>query len=639
MCEDNCVLLTTADVQGKGFVITLDDNDDTEITIANSMLELGPIDNPIANPQNPWDWQTNSTAMLGHVPVTMTEQGPNSGVFGSYDESDDSVIIITNNAGRGTSASIDYNETPATILVGFSFGSIDIVAADDEWNSGEEVPVVLVDADANLNSRADEDLDFNDPQVDLIPALSTGSPATLQGLNQPGASATFNAAPLLCNDGSLPITFGTCVQQFSDRAMLSTTGLTSIGADNLILTYGTYADFFNAAPVDDSTFQGVALYNYDLRSFGDVFGYANIASITFTGSGQAIAGPLPFQGTIQVDNSIKNTVAPNTSVFAGTPSTTPFVVSVVFAPGSGTAAPGTVFPTASDVIGFGFSDDGVETNERVSNQIIRLELEETGDNTSTFEGTLEYTMVNQLNILDPATYAGLTTIADDPTFIVIEDLTDEDSPRVNYLDLGADGVSTQVSDQEEAPSHSGIVSFDNDSYKIADTVTITLEDSDLNVDVDLIDIFTVVNLPSDDAHDQVGAVNLPTDFSFGDLGRLLDVTFDDSLWTTPAPGTCTSTGDASGDTLKSVTDDTGLGATGFSLIETDAASGIFIGDFQIPPAWCNLDDQPNQFQSTTGLDIEVNYVDFRDASGEIIEVGDSAGIRANTGSVSLDRTV
>ena len=44
-------------------------------------------------------------------------------------------------------------------------------------------------------------------------------------------------------------------------------------------------------------------------------------------------------------------------------------------------------------------------------------------------------------------------------------------------------------------------------------------------------------------------------------------------------------------------------------------------------------------ETVTGLDIEVNYVDFRDASGEIIEVGDSAGVRANTGSISLDRTV
>ena len=37
--------------------------------------------------------------------------------------------------------------------------------------------------------------------------------------------------------------------------------------------------------------------------------------------------------------------------------------------------------------------------------------------------------------------------------------------------------------------------------------------------------------------------------------------------------------------------------------------------------------------------MEVNYQDFRDKSGETIEVGDSAGIRATTGSVSFDRTV
>ena len=46
-----------------------------------------------------------------------------------------------------------------------------------------------------------------------------------------------------------------------------------------------------------------------------------------------------------------------------------------------------------------------------------------------------------------------------------------------------------------------------------------------------------------------------------------------------------------------------------------------------------------EIRSVTGTDIEVNYVDFRDASGEEIEVGDSAGVRANTGSVSFDRTV
>jgi hypothetical protein len=65
--------------------------------------------------------------------------------------------------------------------------------------------------------------------------------------------------------------------------------------------------------------------------------------------------------------------------------------------------------------------------------------------------------------LNEDTYTDLSLIADDPNFIVIEDLTDEDSPRVNYNDLGADGVTTQVADQQAAPSHSGVVSFNAES--------------------------------------------------------------------------------------------------------------------------------------------------------------------------------
>jgi hypothetical protein len=107
-------------------------------------------------------------------------------------------------------------------------------------------------------------------------------------------------------------------------------------------------------------------------------------------------------------------------------------------------------PVAVDFFSFGFTDDGAQASERVSNQIIRIEVEETGDNTGVFEGSLEFVMVNQLNILLDATYEGLAPIDDSASFLVIEDLTDEDSPRVNYLDLGSDGVSTQIADQQEA---------------------------------------------------------------------------------------------------------------------------------------------------------------------------------------------
>ena len=96
----------------------------------------------------------------------------------------------------------------------------------------------------------------------------------------------------------------------------------------------------------------------------------------------------------------------------------------------------------------------------------------TGDDTAEFAGSVEYIMLNQLNVDDVATFTGITATSDEIVIIVHEDLTDEDSPRVNYLDLGADGVSTQIADQVEAPSHSGVVSLDMDNYKIADTVVV-----------------------------------------------------------------------------------------------------------------------------------------------------------------------
>ena len=232
-------------------------------------------------------------------------------------------------------------------------------------------------------------------------------------------------------------------------------------------------------------------------------------------------------------------------------------------------------PIVLDFFAFGFGDDG-----RTANQIVRLELEETDDNTSTFTGGLEYIMLNQLNILDDSTYTGLDTISDEPTFIVMEDLTDEDSPRVNYLDLGEDGVSTQIADQQEAPSHSGVVALDSESYKVADTVIITLTDADLNVDSDLVDIFTTVEpgnyTMSDTVGDNVMFNGKSVEIDDAPLGRVLDVTFDDQTWTENMCGD------------KANFDD-GLHDTGFTLIETEKASGVFTGSFQIPTEYCRDD--------------------------------------------------
>jgi len=126
------------------------------------------------------------------------------------------------------------------------------------------------------------------------------------------------------------------------------------------------------------------------------------------------------------------------------------------------------------------------------------------------------------------------------------------------LDLGSDGVSTQIADQMEAPSHSGVVTFDNDNYKTADTVTVTLNDQDMNTDSELIDVYITKS------DDKVG--NAGTD-------HVLDITFNDQTWTAAAA------------TYTDGSPDDGLLASGFTLVETGVDTGLFTGTFQIPATY------------------------------------------------------
>ena len=565
-------------------------------------------------------------------------------------------LVVTANAERGTSATLTWDDTGYSAVVGFDFASIEINPVDDEWNSGESIPVVLYDKDANQNSRFDEDLDLNNPDVDLVPSIQIGSPLTLESLG----TATLSGDRVFDSDGDANHPQEDEVQAFSQRAMLQAnefTGSNDIviaAGDNLIFNYGVnndaVADVWGSIDNNDvGREQVINTFNYDIRSIFDT-GLDDDVDGSIDGF-EIYVGGTDATGIRLFDTDNNGTFTDFSGDFAvrqaevdlvlGLNQALPLVVTfhaetVADTP---TLRDETITPVVVDFFSFGFSDDGEQSSERITNMIVRLELEENGDNTGEFEGEIEYVMLNQLNILDVGTYNGIGTIADDPVIIVYEDFTDEDSVRINYNDLAEDGTRLPVADQEEAPSHSGSVSFDLDTYKVADTVVITLEDLDLNVDSDLREIYTVVDDANDSAYESVGDDNLPT-FQWGSMGNLLNVTFDDAAWKDPQ----TLCDNAAGDTLEDqVGTDRGLGGTGFTLVETDTDSGVFIGDFAVPSAWCRVDDNNDALtgdtETTTGLDIEVNYIDFRDASGEIIEVGDGAGIRANTGSVSLDRTV
>jgi len=440
----------------------------------------------------------------------------------------------------------------------------------DEWNSGESLAVTLVDQDLNKNTLSDEDMTLTTHQT-LIPSLQIGSPISLED------DSTFEGATMTCGTFNKICTIASIVAPHDKQSTMV----------QLTIPETTVADYRSL--IDGASF---VYLNYDLSEVATSLGVITLTDAT----GDALTAASATGGN------------------------------------SGFVALGAILPvgstdlveTESIAINFTESDPPLATvddylyadiftfGDRNNNAIYRFLLEESDDNSATFEGDVEFVMLNQINNDLAGTYSGITATSDSITIIVHEDLTDEDSPRINYLDLGSDGVSTQIADQVAAPSHSGVVTFDSANYKTADTVVVTVDDQDLNTDSELLDVYITSE------NDHVGE-------NAGDsTAYVLDITFNDVLW---------QDGQDQGGSAGSPDD--GLKHSGFTLVETDVDSGIFVGSFQVPATYFGN----NATQTTTGTDIEVNYNDHRDASGETIEVGAGASINANTGSVSFDRNV
>ena len=621
-------------------------------------------------------------AVIAQMWFTVAEDGgPNTAVFTATDLNDESILRIADDAIRGSFAIIDYDDSPKGIQVEFSTATIDIQSPDDVWTSGLDIPIVVVDGDANKNSLSGDDISLADVNS-IIPTLVTGDPFTLgevsgtldtwigwdadiamsisllnadplvvdpdnfkgfnntrdDGMWQDSDTNTGNNAIVLLDAESVSVEpvseRGILTFSLPDTSVISDAIATDNGANHYALVDFLVIDIQNGYGallerlIDESDIppRGVNLINYDVGSLGEDISVESIIIAVDENPVMTIDNLDGSSGYTQIDT----TTLPNTGDL--------LQIRLNFDADT-TIEAGIPHPIVVDFFSFGYENEGQASDERIANQIIRLELEENGSDTGSLEGSLEYVMINQLNIDDPDTYTGITPVGQDVSFIVIEDLTGSSAPSVTYLDVDTNGDPVQVSAQEDAPSHSAVVSLTVDSFKAGDTVTVTLEDLDLNVDSGLVDIYTVVNVPGDANQDAVGEAYGASEYDGVELGRLLEITFDDERWMDHT----TTEGDTRGDTCTDLLIDQdeqynlGLGDTNFSLFETGDATGIFVGTFPIPAEFCKAGSAHPE--SVTGLDIEVNYVDFRDQSGETTEVGDSAGVKASTGSVSLDRTV
>src|SRR3990172_7802298 len=341
------------------------------------------------------------------APVTVVETESSSGIFQNTDESDKANIRIATDAPRGTTATIDYNDSPTSLLVANFFGTInmDESALGGEWNSGEEIPVLLTDQDVNLNSKIDEDITLSNSRFPLIPSLRIGSPITLAGIGvAPGNVAVGDSIPNLQANVSGTV----AVDAFSDRANLGIGGTTSIdpappiggvGAEGiefqLPITVDTLKNFVENGTAVSAKY---SYLNYDLRAFNVtgplVFSILdnngpgiidNEINATFNGINRAPVAPeFAAPGTTKFNGLIDLTNADFTDLLLAGQAT----VGVNFT-GGGIVVAGN-YTVAVDFFNFGQDGDGNLVSERFNNAIYRLELEETGDNTGQFAGSVEY---------------------------------------------------------------------------------------------------------------------------------------------------------------------------------------------------------------------------------------------------------
>jgi hypothetical protein len=204
------------------------------------------------------DTTTGATSGAGDYYLVFYEDADNTGTFSNVDNKDDSNLEINTEAARGTTATIDYNDDPQSIVVANDFGVIDMDenSVGSEWNSGETLIVTLIDQDLNKNTLNDEDLlvsGLDNRTATLVPSLKVGSPVMVK------ANAT--AAGTNGNDDQQVSGAGT-VSSFSNIGTL--TADIPDGASTVTVQTGyTYSDI----DAIDSTFN---YFNADFTSFGTV---------------------------------------------------------------------------------------------------------------------------------------------------------------------------------------------------------------------------------------------------------------------------------------------------------------------------------------------------------------------------------
>ena len=561
--------------------------------------------------------------------VIVGETGRNTNTFASS-YNNISPINLDDEAAINSRVTSSYAGEDATLIVRDESTDISITS-DDFWNSGEPATVTVTAPNLDLNTQTDNDVTIGS---DLIPTIVIGDPITI-------ADFTFSTTPIDWNDGDAAHTEldgatsttpgSVSDQRISTKGLVQTTVEYKAGTAECTInpTTGTIetcedgtddgADIDTGDLVDtngDGTFDANdgAQYTNSTAIVGEANDESNLLRITedagtelvFTlnmedDDARIVTAPLyyihtyPDEGvTFNIRNGSADT---DTALTVGEVTGNDYTLSqdlrlTVTKSDSSAFEGGDVL--VFDILSFGaITDDDGDITSVENNAIYRHLLEET-DEGGVFEGTLEYTMLNQVNIGQADTYGGIDTQSNELVMVIDDEYTGND------LQISYAGETAHV----EVLTSGGTVSLDADSYSTNGSVSVTLVDQDLNVDNDEEESYTL---------NQNGTVRGE------DTAKLLVFEIDDKVW-------------------ESCDEDSELGLPAdFTLEESADAPGTFTASFDIPTTYCDGSDEGTG--AVTGKSLQVTYEDFRDDTGISTTWSDSATIQAVTGTVSIDRNV
>ena len=551
--------------------------------------------------------------------VTLTETGANTGVFESQNDDDSSNIEITGD--ENDDFTIAYADDDVQVFIE-DFDSTLETISDGTWNSGNTITVRLTDENLNTNTLTDQDMELGDG---ALPILMFGEPITLATVDSIVEVVVDENTPTPLGD-RLTIDenthVGTLMKSTAFAAEDAYTFTVTLKPDQLSRlqddTLGNYIHYssdleattnahtadLTAEPDRTATPTFVVENGARIIAHGDADGMFNI---TFAIPAEAPDGTpldddaLAANGVIRtavndaIGESITTADAVRTSVNSSEALAAFRAEVVANADTDVNATKAAVMEIALRHIvthDYAIAADIFTFGDGVNHAIYRALLAETDSASGVFEGTIEYQMLNQRTEDSPPDNSDANGASDELVMILDKDYTGSDAPEVLY-DTDGPGGDEPANASEDAPTNTGEVSVDASIYRVSDDVTITLVDADLNTDSGAREIYRIANN---------GTTIEP---------RLASIAIGDLI--------CRSEiGDV-------------------SLRETASNSGVFEGSFTVPSS-CGTDNEKKPIL-TTGESITVTYDDFRDETGAGNQWTDSATIGADTGSVSLDRTV